>query len=161
MKKSLLTIALGLIGFASFSQVVVSTTASHNLKINAASILDVALTDTAAIVFDFNTVEKYESGITLANAAELKVRSTKPWKINVNSSYTVPAGSGLDITKLTVKKNGAAAFVAINSASQIATGNRGGQGVSTNNFKLDYEFNPGYIQEGTYTIPVVYTISAQ
>jgi hypothetical protein len=158
MKKSLLTIALGFIGFASFAQ---ANVASHNVKVNASSVLEITMTSTADVELSFATSADYEGGKTAVAAAELKVKSTKPWSVAVSTSATnfdaILAAN--DTSALTVKKTGAAADVAITSGSAIATGTKGGNSATSNTFTIDYALNPGYFAQDTYTVPVTFTVS--
>lgn len=160
MKKSLLTIALGFIGFASFAQ-----TVGHTVKVNASSVLEISMTSTADVELSFATSSDYETGKVAASAAELKVKSTKPWSVAVSTSATnfdaiSPSNDAeLPASALKVKKTGATTDVAITSGSAIATGTKGGNAASGNTFTIDYALNPGYFAQDTYTVPVTFTVS--
>ncbi|MBK6979105.1 MAG: hypothetical protein IPH28_20035 [Cytophagaceae bacterium] len=61
--------------------------------------------------------------------------------------------------KLSVRRAGTTAWMALTTADQtLTTGTKGGYG--TNTFQIDYFANPGYIAPATYTLPVVYTVTA-
>lgn len=85
MKKSILTtIALSLVGFATYAQ----TSAEHTVRVIAAPILELKMTSTADEVFNFNTAAKYETGIVNNAATELKVKSSKAWNVHVKGGGT-------------------------------------------------------------------------
>ena len=100
MKKSILTsLALVLLAFAANAQL--STTAGHNVKINAASVLDIVMTVTTDVELDFEDSDDYENGVTVTNAAELKVKSNKGWQVAVTTSATnFESASGNNDTEL-------------------------------------------------------------
>ncbi len=162
MKKSLLTIALGLLGFASFAQ---SPTVGHNVKVNASSILEIEMTSTSDVVMAFTTSSHYENGVVAENAAQLKVKSTKPWSVAVSTTATnfdaVVAANDAELaaSALKVKKTGASSDVAITSGSSIATGTKGGHAATSNTFSIEYSLNPGYFAQDSYTVPVTFTVS--
>lgn len=164
MKKSILTtIVLTLFALATKAQAP-PTTAVHSVKVVAASVLEVVMTSTADVVFDFLTTANYDNGITKTNATELKVKSTKPWTIKAqggaaNFNKTVGNPNDIPLTALTIGSGGS--FLAINNTSgtTIKDGPKGGNGTSGNTFSLDYRMNPGYVQQDTYDIAVTYTIS--
>ena len=114
MKKSILTtIALTLFSFVSFAFIPADTNkVSHNVKITASSVLDIQMTSAADVPLSFSTFSHYENGVTALNAAELKVKSTKPWNVSVSTSQTnftplLSANSSeLAASALRVRKNG-------------------------------------------------------
>ena len=163
MKKSILTsLALVLLAFAANAQL--STTAGHNVKINAASVLDIVMTVTTDVELDFEDSDDYENGVTVTNAAELKVKSNKGWQVAVTTSATnFESASGNNDTELAasalkVRKNGVVGFSAIDSGDAIATGTKGGH-TGARVFTIDYRLNPGYFAADTYTVTVTFTFS--
>ena len=166
MKKSILTsFALVLFALASNAQGPGnSTTASHNVKINAASVLDIVMTATTDVELDFEDSDDYENGVDAPAAAELKVKSNKGWQVAVTTTeenFASESGdndSELPASALKVRKTGDVDYVSIDSGDAIATGSKGGH-TGDRVFTIDYNLNPGYFAADTYTIPVTFTIS--
>ncbi len=166
MKKSILTtIVLTLFALATKAQVA-TTTATHKVTVDAKSVLEVIMTSTADVLFEFKTTADYDNGITKTNATELKVKSTKPWTIKAQglTANFAKASAGLNpdnipLSALTIGSG--ASLLAINNTSgtDIKTGPKGGNGASGNTFSLDYRLNPGYVQQDLYEVSVTYTIS--
>ncbi|MFN8431340.1 MAG: hypothetical protein U0V04_15285 [Spirosomataceae bacterium] len=164
MKKSILTtIVLTILGFGAYAQL--STTAQHNVKITAASILDVKLTSTADVTFNFASVANYEAGIEKTDAAELKVQSNKPWSLAVEA---LAANFNADVddndsevpaSALEVKKSGGTYAALSTTQGTVATGPRGANTVTGNTFKIDYKLNPGFIAADNYSLGVRFTVS--
>lgn len=161
MKKSILTsIALVLVAFAANAQ----TSVNHLVKVTASPVLDIQMTSTADVLFAFTSSANYEAGITNAGAAELKVKSTKPWTITSSvpalhfSSGVLLNATELPVSALTVKKSTGSTFGAINGT--LTTGPKGGNGTPGNTFNIDYKLDPGYIAQDNYQIAVTYTITA-
>ncbi len=164
MKKSILTtIVLTLFALATKAQVA-TTTATHKVTVDAKSVLEVIMTSTADVLFEFKTTADYDNGITKTNATELKVKSTKPWTIKAQGSaanFGKTPGNPNDIPLTALTIGSGASLLAINNTSgtDIKTGPKGGNGASGNTFSLDYRLNPGYVQQDIYDVSVTYTIS--
>ena len=162
MKKSILTsIALVLVALAANAQ---STTASHRVKVIAASILEIEMTSTADVVMNFTTSSDYDNGVTALSAAELKVKSNKGWQVAVSTTATnfdaIDALNDAEIaaSALKVRKTGTTGYNAITSGNAIANGNKGGH-TAGRVFNIDYSLNPGYFAADTYVVPVTFTVS--
>lgn len=167
MKKSILTsLALVLLAFAANAQAP-TTTASHNVKIVAANVMDIAFETPGDYTFTFDTPTKYDDGIDSGPIGNLKVRSTKAWKVQVSTTQAnftadlVANNAEVANNKLTVTTDGTTYVPLATTAATIKTGSKGGLGVSGNVFQFGYKMNPGYIAPDNYTIPVTFTISAQ
>ena len=168
MKKSILTsLALVLLAFAANAQGP-TPTASHNVKIVASNVMDIAFETPGDYTFTFDNPTKYDNGIDSGPIGNLKVRSTKDWKVQIS---TTQANFTADLTannaevannKLSITTDAGTTFVPLaTTAATIKTGVKGGSGVSGNTFAFGYKMNPGYIAPDNYTIPVTFTISAQ
>ena len=166
MKKSILTtIALVFVGFASFAFAPLDTNkVSHVVKVIAAPVLDIQMTSADTVVLNFANAADYETGVSALNAAELKVKSTKGWSVTVSTTATTfdavnPANDAeLAASALKVRKNGAAAYHPITSGDNIASGTKGGH-TGNRVFTIDYNLNPGFFADDTYTVPVTFTVS--
>ncbi|MCA0364895.1 MAG: hypothetical protein LCH67_12700 [Bacteroidetes bacterium] len=165
MKKSILTtIVLTILGFGAYAQSF-STTAQHNVKITAGSVLDVQMTSTADVTFNFTTVANYTDGIEQTNAAQLKVQSNKPWSLAVealtaNFDADVAANdTEVSASKLEVRKSGGTYAALSTTQGTVATGARGANSVSGNTFYVDYQLKPGFIAADNYSLGVRYTVS--
>jgi hypothetical protein len=161
MKKSILTsLTLILFAFAANAQ----TSTNHLVKVIASPVLDIQMTSTADVLFEFATSANYEAGITKSSAAELKVKSTKPWTITSSapalhfSSGILLNATELPVSALTVKKSTGTTFGSVNST--LTTGPKGGNGTPGNTFNIDYKLDPGYIAQDNYQVAITYTITA-
>lgn len=165
MKKVLLTLAFGVIGFAGFSQ------AQHTVTLNLQNVADIrfnsSITQTTSFTFDDG--DKYDDGIEKTGAAGLQVRSNKNWAVSVKSDAAnfsfANIGENTDedpnmpASVLGVRKSGASSYSALSAtAATLATGTKGGYGA--NEVGIDYKVTPGYTYPGgTYTLGVTYTVS--
>lgn len=163
MKKSILT-SLTLILFAFGANAQLSPTTGHTVRINAASVLDLVMTSTNEVLLTFEDTDDYETGVTVENAAELKVKSNKGWIVAVTCTATnfdaVDEDNDTELlaSALRVRKNGTNAYAAVTSGATVASGSKGGH-TGNRVFTIDYNLNPGYFAADTYTVPVVYTVS--
>jgi len=158
MKKSILTtIVLTILGFSAFAFAPADTNrVGHNVKIIASSVLDIQMSVSTDVEFNFATSANYEAGITKTDAAELKVKSTKPWTFTSTSGNN---NTELARSALEFKKSTGSTFAGMSASATVATGTKGGHSATSNTFKVDYKLNPGYFAQDTYTLPVVYTVS--
>ena len=163
MKKILFAIALG---FMISSKVSAQTnTKAHTVTLAINNILELDFDNTAQTLgFTFATATDFESGKTNLSAAGLRVRSNKPWTVSVKANtanFAATAGGDANVgaNTLSVRKNGTTSNIALSTTDQsLATGARGGFG--TNTFQIDYIANPGYISPATYTLGVIFTVTA-
>ena len=160
--KKLFCLLYLLVPYLCFSQ---ATTKSHTVTYTVNTILELDFDNTTQnLGFTFATATDFESGKTNATAGGFRVRSNKNWTVSVKANaanFTATAGGETNVTanKLSVRKSGTTAWIALGTADQtLATGTKGGYG--TNTFQIDYFANPGYIAPATYTLPVVYTVTA-
>ena len=167
MKKLVLVLfATGLSALA-FSQNGGNRSTQQTATITANEILDLTMTSNNALNFVFNNTSDYDNGITLAEATTFAVKSNKLWQVKVKSSTAnFSGGDGnmpASVLSLGKHTSGTTTYTALsNSDNVLATGNRGASAVSGNTFTVDYKANPGYAYTpASYTVDVVYTISAQ
>ncbi|MBK6979108.1 MAG: hypothetical protein IPH28_20050 [Cytophagaceae bacterium] len=67
------TIVLTILGFSAFAFAPADTNrVGHNVKIIASSVLDIQMSVSTDVEFNFATSANYEAGITKTDAAELK-----------------------------------------------------------------------------------------
>jgi len=161
MKKIILILGVLLPVFG-FSQTI---TRSHTVTYTVNTVLELDFDNTAQnLGFTFASATDFESGKTNATAGGFRVRSNKPWTVSVKANaanFTATAGGETNVTanKLSVRKSGTTTWIALGTTDQtLSTGSKGGFG--TNTFQIDYFANPGYIAPATYTLPVVYTVTA-
>lgn len=138
---------------------------SHTVLYTVNTILELELGNTAApdLTFEFATADDFENGKTIILASSLKVRSNKPWIVNVKSNTpnfsSATGDQNVSTNTLGVRKNGTSNFIQLSTSDQIlASGPKGG--FNDNTFHIDFLAKPGYILPALYTIDVVYTVSA-
>ena len=162
MKKILrLSIVFLICSINGFGQI---TTRTHTVNYAVNSILELDFDVTATnLAFTFATANDFELGKTNASAAGFRVRSNKAWTVSVkantaNFTFTT-GGEAVLANKLSVKRNGASSFIALNTSDQtLTTGVKGGY--SSNTFQIDYFANPGYVAPATYSMGVTFTVTA-
>lgn len=168
MKKVILSFALALIATAGFSQA--SDEFSHTVTLTLTDVFEIEKTTASAddLTFSFSDGDAYENGVENTSAAELQVRSNKDWQVNVKAdaasftNATTANTASMPASVLSVKENSATAYLTLSTTDQqIHTGSAGGFGTA-NTFSVDYKADPGFSYPAdTYTIDVVYTVSAQ
>ncbi len=161
MKKLVYLLCLW-IPYLGFSQ---TTSRSHTVTYTVNTVLELDFDNTTQnLGFIFATATDFESGKTNATAGGFRVRSNRNWTVSVKANaanFTTTAGGENNVAsnKLSVRRAGTTAWMALTTADQtLTTGTKGGYG--TNTFQIDYFANPGYIAPATYTLPVVYTVTA-
>ena len=168
MKKLVLSVlALGL-AVVSFAQTNGGNrSANQTATVNMNEVMDLTMTSNG-LNFTFNNTSDYDNGIVQTEATTFSVKSNKLWQVKAKSSTanfaggdgTMPA-SILSFGKHNV--SGPTTYTALSNSDNLLTiGNRGASAVTGNTFTVDYKANPGYeYAPATYTVDVVYTISAQ
>ncbi|MCP9762279.1 hypothetical protein EGI31_04875 [Lacihabitans soyangensis] len=164
MKKSILTsIALVLVAFAANAQL----SATHTVTVTIPTVMDVRFQPSGPnnTTFTFADGAEIETGKENLNASGLQVRSNKNWKLSVkagqaNFTPSTTVALAMPASILSVKR-GTGAYLGLTTVDQeLTTGNKGGYGANT--FNVDYRALPSFDHEpATYTLPVVYTVSAQ
>jgi hypothetical protein len=169
MKKLILSaIALAAFSFGASAQV------NHNVTVTIPTVMDIRFNSsvTQNTTFTFADGADLETENEITGAAGLQVRANKNWKVSVkaaaaNFSPATTTGPNAGSTNMgcgivSVRK-AAGTYLALTTADQeIATGNKGGYGASGNSFNIDYKANPQFDYEpDTYTLNVIYTVSAQ
>jgi hypothetical protein len=108
---------------------------------------------------------------TVTNANTLSVASNKSWALSLRAStaafsFTASAGDP-DPSKaagsLSYKLNTGGSYTAITTTNaSLKTGSKGGTSASGNTFGVDYQLTSNLAQDpaGTYTLSVVYTLTA-
>lgn len=165
--KKLIFSAFALVAMLSFGAN--AQTVNHNVTVTIPSVMDVrfntAVTQSTAI--SFTDATDLETANEITSAAGLQVRANKNWKVSVKAATAnfAPSDAGsanMGCGILSVRKTGGT-FMALTTADQqVASGNKGGFGVAGNNFTVDYQADPQLDYEpDTYTLNVIYTVSAQ
>jgi hypothetical protein len=168
MKKIIIASAAVLFAFAANAQVDGGVrTASQTATIIIDEVLNLAITSDDLTDFNFNEVTEYDNGITQAAATTFAVDASVPWKINFaadNTTFQSASATTMPLSVFSIGKTGSAlqALTDVSSVDPLSTGARGDNALSGNTFTVDYKANPGYSYDpGTYTVGIVYTISAQ
>lgn len=164
--------------FAAFLAINVKVQAQTSQTVTVTSsvpqVLSLAV-DTNAVSIPFVTGD-YNSatGIaakTVTSANTLSVTSNKSWTVSVrastaNFSFAASAGDP-DPSKaagsLSYKLNSGSSYTAITTTNAaLKTGIKGGTATSGNTFAVDYQLTSNLAQDppGTYTLSVVYTLTA-
>lgn len=163
MKKVLFIIGIGiLISINSFSQNK-SETITVSIALNNLIELDFD-NSTQTLGFTFASAADFDNGLTNLNAAGLRVKSNLAWAVSVkaNTANFVPTSGGqtnVSASTLTIRRNGSSIFFPLSTTGQIIMlGDKGGWG--RNDFTVDYIAKPGFIDAGTYTLGVTFTVSA-
>jgi hypothetical protein len=131
--------------------------------------------DTNAVSIPFlSTDYNVSTGLatkTAAAATTLAVTSNKNWTVSVKANtaafgFTASAGDPDPVKAaggLSYKVSTAGTYTAITTANvSVKTGNKGGTATTGNTFALDYQLTSNLSQDppGTYTLAVVYTLTA-
>ena len=130
-------------------------------------VLNLAITTDELTDFVFNEVSEYDNGITQSGATTFAVDASVPWKVNFaadNAAFQSSTDTEMPLSVFSIGKTGddLQTLTDASSVDPLATGARGDNATNGNTFTVDYKANPGYSYDpGTYTIGVVYTISAQ
>jgi hypothetical protein len=144
---------------------------NHTVQLVVPMVLDIRFHPgyTENTNFVFNNAANLNNGISRTAASALQVRSNKNWKVSVKSQdqYFTSTSTGGSITMpcsiVEVQKTlSPTGYSVLNTSDQeIANGFKGGWNYVGNYFTLDYKITPRLIYEpGTYTLPVLYTISS-
>ncbi len=108
---------------------------------------------------------------TVTSANTLSVASNKSWIVSVKANTAAfaftPSAGDADPVKaagnLSYRLNGGSAFTSVTTANvSLKTGVKGGTATTGNTFGVDYQLTSNLSQDppGTYTLAVVYTLTA-
>jgi hypothetical protein len=108
---------------------------------------------------------------TAASATTLSVSSNKNWTVSVKANtaafaFTASAGDTDPVKtagNLSYKLSTGGTYTAVTTTNAtVKTGNKGGTATSGNTFAVDYQLTSNLSQDppGTYTLAVVYTLTA-
>jgi hypothetical protein len=137
-----------------------------NLDIRSFMSLNVELNNTNTL-FDFNTVDKLNNGITQTGMFKVEVKSNKNWIVLVSSTseFLEPEDPVWDdkipSSVFRLRKTGQANWRSLGTTQcQIANGNRGGKNRQGNTFMVDLNASPGLsFMGGTYSCDIIFTIT--
>lgn len=156
---------------------VLSSFMSYGQSLNHTDEVSLTLTDiaelrfkpgeTAITTYNFDSGEDYENSVRSADAAILQVRANTDWMVTVKAGSANFAYSGSEIpapqmpsTVLRIRNNPDPRIVLNTTDSPIATGTAGPW--DDNQINLRYIARPRFeYPAGTYTIPVIYTVTNQ
>lgn len=135
--------------------------------IDIASVMNVSVSGGATIAF--NDADDYANGKTMSDYATCTIKSNTLWLVSVRTnSYFFTAGSGgtwyMPASILSIRKAGTSTFSTISSWYNVslASGSRTGGAPFYTSFDVDLKANPGFnYSGGTYSIGLIYTITAQ
>lgn len=165
MKTALLS-ALAIVLFATANA---QNSQTQTVTLNLTNKIDITfVSGDGGSVFEFDATSKFEKGLVNISAAELNVKSNRPWKVQVaalEDYFSFNGGSGtnqnnkMPASKLGVKLSTSSSFISLSStAKDLTSSNVRG----SNNFTIDYEANPGFeFDAGQYQLDVVYTATQQ
>lgn len=167
MKKVILSILALSLTVVSFAQTNGGNrTTQETATLNMNEVMDLSMTSTG-LNFVFNNTSDYDNGIVKTEATSFSVKSNQLWQVKCKASaanFTGGDGSmPVSVLSLGKRTTGTTIYTALsNTDNVLATGNRGASAVSGNTFAVDYKANPGYAYApASYTVDVIYTISAQ
>ena len=168
MKKLIIASVAALFAFGANAQVDGGVrTASQTATIILDEVLNIAISSDELTDFVFNEVSEYDNGITQSGATTFAVDASVPWKINFaaeSANFQSSSATTMPLSVFSIGKTGSdlQALTDVSSVDPLATGARGDQALTGNTFTVDYKANPGYSYDpATYTVGIVYTISAQ
>lgn len=119
-------------------------------------------------VISFSSPNDFFNGVTVANYANIKVRSNENWILSfaAQSTYFSPlsqtASSDMPCSVLSIKVNGHNNFKKLKTNSKkLRQGNRGSN-TPRHDFNIDVHMDPGFeYNGGLYSISVMYTLTKQ
>jgi hypothetical protein len=168
--KSLASILLALLATAAHAQTTQTVTVSSTVP----QVLSMTV-DTNAVSIPFlGTDYNVSTGLatkTASSATTLSVSSNKNWTVSVKANtaafaFTASAGDTDPVKaagNLSYKLSTGGAYTAVTTTNaSVKTGNKGGTATSGNTFAVDYQLTSNLSQDppGTYTLAVVYTLTA-
>jgi hypothetical protein len=157
--------------FVNFSLTIFGqNSASHQVTINVPQVLNLRFHSlfTSNTNFVFNNAGRLNNGIERIASAALEVRANKSWTVSVKAmdgffSNVLSGLSTVPCSIVQIKRTLApAGYMVLSTVDQpMASGNRGGWDFPGNSFTMDYKITPGLnYSEGTYTLPIVFTLSS-
>jgi hypothetical protein len=162
MKKIFIYCAIFFTGYGA-AHAQTTTTASQTITLTLQNVIDISITASTGVTFNFDNISEYQNGMTNSNASTFSVKSNRSWNVTVktaSANFTGPASPApvMPSSKLGVRVNGISAFAYLTtSVAALTSGVRG-----INTFNIDYNAIPGFDYDaGTYTISVVYTATQQ
>jgi hypothetical protein len=137
--------------------------------ITVSNVLSLTLTPNSPASYSFSTISQIQNGLTISNINTFQIRSNKLWNLSVKSFTPVFSNSGTGSTPnvpssvLQAIIASPATTVNISSSDQLLkSGPIGNISVSGNTFNMSLKATPGFTTgPGSYTISLVYTLTAQ
>lgn len=139
-----------------------SFTASHNASVQVNKLSNINITSTNSVNVP-NSVD-YLTGTTVSNFWTVQVDANSTWIVTINAqTATFSPDNVVPIGILSYRKNGAVNWVALTTTpTQVASGNKGPNTTSGNNFGIDLRVIPTLdYAPGTYSLNIVFTSTAQ
>ena len=138
------------------------------VRLNLSAAMELDLDPKTDISFIFSTSNDIEYGVTKSQFARFKIKSTRPWTLNVKTLTPYFSGSGpyashdMPPSVIGIKKSNTSDYTPLSfSDIPLFSGNRGGVLTPGNDFKADIKFTPGFdYSEGYYFITLVYTLTS-
>ncbi len=144
-----------------------NSTASGTLSLTIAQLLDLSVTSSSNVDFNFSTVSNLDQGIQKTGAVTLTFRSNKKWFVEIQSSstnFSVVSGSSnkpMPASVLQYRLGGTTTYSSLSTTAAAIAGAQGSEeprGAGT--IGIDYKMNPGYVYKPAgYSLNIVYTIS--
>jgi hypothetical protein len=168
--KSLAIILFAALATVAHAQTTQTVTVSSTVPQVLAMTVDTNAVSIPVLGTDYNA----STGVatkTATSATTLAVSSNKNWTISVKANtaafaFTASAGDTDPVKaagNLSYKLSTAGTYTPITVANvAVKTGNKGGTSTTGNTFALDYQLTSNLSQDppGTYTLAVVYTLTA-
>lgn len=168
MKKHICTFLWTLISTAAIAQVEGGVkVANNNARLILDEVLNLNIVSDDLNDFVFDEVDEFDNGITQLAATTFAVDASVAWKVNFsadNDAFQTSSGAEMPLSVMSLAKSGESLQELTSNASDnvLTTGSRGNDLTEGNTFSVDYKANPGYEYEpGTYSVGIVFTISAQ
>jgi hypothetical protein len=126
-----------------------------------------SLTQNNSYTFNFTTVTQIKNGLTSTNMNSFAVKSNVPWNMLVKASTPFFSASGTysssNMPASVLRLSTSLQTINLSTTDQVLYSGIAGDATKTGNtFTMSMYANPGfYYGPGTYTINVVYTLTAQ
>jgi hypothetical protein len=168
--KFLATILLATLATVAHAQTTQTVTVSSTVPQVLAMTVDTNAVSIPFLTTDYN-VSTGLATKTATSANTFSVSSNKNWTVSVKANtaafaFTASAGDPDPIKaagSLSYKVSTAGTYTAITTTNAaVKTGNKGGTATTGNTFAVDYQLTSNLSQDppGTYTLAVVYTLTA-
>jgi hypothetical protein len=144
-----------------------SYTRSMVSSVTVSQVMGLSITQNNTYTYNFTTINQIRNGITNTNMNTIAVKSNVPWNLSVKSSTPYFTNSGTysssnmpaNVLRITTSLQ----TVNLSTTDQLMYSGIAGDATKTGNtFPMTMYANPGFSYgPGSYTINIVYTLTAQ